>query len=139
MDIPLKKIKKRKMEVYIRMPLLGRSSKVIVDWSGHGDIHVEIQDVSKPESFINEAERLMALVDSDPKLKAHAVAGRVILVFPGFSTLAVIIAAYWHGRFGYFPKTKWYIRDSKTGQFSLSTKTIDLQEIRNQARRGRGG
>jgi len=120
------------------MPLLGRKAKELVDWSGHADVHIEVQDMSDPKSFINEAERLMALVDGDPLLKAHARAGRITLVLPGLSTLAAVILAAWHGAYGYFPRIRWYVRDSKTGAFSLSTKHIDLQQIRYDARRGRG-
>jgi len=121
------------------MPLIRKGHKDLVDWSGHGEVHIEVKDMAKPESFISESERLMSLIDSDPVLKASAVAGRVTLVLPGQTTLAAVILAYWHGRFGYFPRVKWYIRDAKTGQFALSDKTIDLQQIRYDARRGRGG
>ena len=94
--------------------------------------------MSKPESFIQEAERLLALVESEPTLDALAHAGRIDLVLPGLSTLSAAILAAWHGRYGHFPRIRWYIRDSKSGTFSLSDKYIDLQNIRYEARRGRG-
>jgi hypothetical protein len=106
-----------------------------VDFSGHGEVKVQVDDMSDPTSYIYEAERLLSLLS--PEAEDEARKGRLTMILPGLSVLAGTILAVFHGRFGHFPFLKWKLRDSESGEFGDTKKRIDLQMLRNESRKGR--
>lgn len=107
----------------------------VVDFSGHGEVKVQVDDMSDPQSYIYEAERLLSILS--PEAEAEARKGRLTMILPGLSVLAGTILAIYHGRFGHFPFLKWKLRNSETGEFDNARKRIDLQMLRNESRKGR--
>jgi len=107
---------------------------ILIDFSGHQDIKVSVEDMADPFSFMAEAMRIVDLIENDSEWLKAAQSGKVVLILPGLSTLACAILSEFHGRYGYFPRIKWYIRNAKTGEFVVSKKSLDLQKIRYEAR-----
>jgi len=106
---------------------------VLIDLSGHSDFKIDVKNMSNFQSYIDEALRMF---DSFSKTDLTACrTGKVILILPGLATLTATFMSLFHGRFGYFPRIKWYIRNSETGQFQISDSFLDLQHIRNKSRR----
>lgn len=111
-----------------------KAPSLVADFSGHKTVKVQIDDMSRPESFENEAERLVNIIAADPYLHSAAGKGKIILILPGLSVLASAILSEFHGRYGYFPNVRWYLRNSETGEFTVSKRTLDLQKLRFTAR-----
>ncbi|MHA1488569.1 MAG: CRISPR-associated protein Csx15 [Promethearchaeota archaeon] len=110
----------------------------IIDFSGHKAVKINIDDMSNPLSFEMEAMRLCNLIEDDNENKKAAQAGKIVVILPGLSVLSSCFLAEFHGRFGYFPKLKWYLRNAKSGEFTISSKEMDLQKVRYTARSIRG-
>nr|URC17498.1 MAG: hypothetical protein [Lokiarchaeota virus Skoll Meg22_1214] len=104
----------------------------IMDLSGHGAIPVEVDDLSDPSCLWSKANVLIWKIERDEKMRVLAKKKKIMLILPGHGTLAACVLAVFHGRFGYFPRIKWYHR-KLSGGFMVSTKQLDLQEIRDQA------
>jgi len=106
-----------------------------LDFSGHGEHKLSVEHVADPACFQDEAERVVGMIEGDPAMEAAARTGRLVLIFPGMSTLALTLCALFHGKYGYFPRIRWYVQDRETGAFNISHKLLDLQKIRNTARK----
>ncbi len=108
-----------------------------IDLSGHGEIKIDVRNVASREELEKEAQRLLDLIEEEGYWNALAKKGTIVLVLPGFSPLASVFLAKFHGVYGYFPKIRYYVRDQDTGAFELTRFTVDLQINRYNARRER--
>ena len=90
----------------------------------------------EPEKpFVPQAEKLLGQIGLSP---TEWQTERIVVVPPSLNYIAVLLLAELHGRMGYFPP---HLRLRPSGSFLSGFKVaeiLDLQKVREKARRKRG-